>query len=189
MNEELEPAADGIEEDPRKRTSDLFQRVYEELRRVAKLRMAGEATGITLQPTALVHETYVRLTQSPGNNAWTSTEHFVAVAADVMRHVLVDNARRRKRKKRGGDQKRVNLELETIGSELGDDRLLELDAALDELAALDPVKARLVVLRYFGGMTIEQACEVLKISRTTAHRNWTFARAWLYRRVGDAGIE
>lgn len=189
MNEDVKPDSDGIEGDSRNRTSELFQRVYEELRRVAKLRMGGESSGITLQPTALVHETYVRLTQSPGSESWTSTEHFVAVAADVMRHVLVDNARRRKRKKRGGDQKRVNVELESIGSELGDDRLMELDAALDELAELDPIKSRLVVLRYFGGMTIEQACDVLKISRTTAHRNWTFARAWLFRRLGDTGID
>jgi RNA polymerase sigma factor (TIGR02999 family) len=189
VNDDVKPDSDGAESDSRNRTSELFQRVYEELRRVAKLRMGGESSGITLQPTALVHETYVRLTQSPGSESWTSTEHFVAVAADVMRHVLVDNARRRKRKKRGGDQKRVNVELESIGSELGDDRLMELDAALDELAELDPIKSRLVVLRYFGGMTIEQACEVLKISRTTAHRNWTFARAWLFRRLGDTGIE
>jgi RNA polymerase sigma factor (TIGR02999 family) len=170
-------------------TSELFQRVYDELRSIAARRIDQEPSGLTLQPTALVHETFLRLNQSPGDNAWTSTEHFIAVAADVMRHVLVDNARRRRSRKRGGGQHRVHLELESLGTEMGDEKLLELDQALDELAMIDPVKSRLVVLRYFGGMTIEQACEVLGISRTTAHRYWTFARAWLYRKVGQVPVD
>ncbi len=165
-------------------TSELFQQVYDELRRIAAAKLANEPSGITLQPTALVHEAYLRLAQKELKRDWTSSEHFVAVAAEVMRYILVDNARQRKRIKRGGDRKKVDVELDALGTQLDDDQMLDLHEALNELELQDPVKARLVVLRYFGGMTIEQACEVLGISRTTAHRHWTYARAWLYRRVG-----
>ena len=163
----------------------MFQLVYDELRRIAAAKLRNEPSGLTLQPTALVHEVYLRLVREDVPAQWESPSHFVAVAAEVMRRILVDNARRRKRIKRGGDHHRVDIELETLGADLNQDYLLELDQALDELASEDPVKARLVVVRYFGGMTIEEACEVLNISRTTAHRHWTYARAWLFKRIGS----
>jgi RNA polymerase sigma factor (TIGR02999 family) len=162
----------------------IFQQVYDELRSIAAAKLRREPSGLTIQPTALVHEAYLRMSGDSVPTAWESPNHFIAVAAEVMRRILVDNARRRKRIKRGGEFHRVQLELESVGDDLNEDDLIELDQALEELAAQDPVKARLVVMRYFGGMTIEDACDVLDISRTTAHRHWTYARAWLYRRIG-----
>ncbi len=167
-------------------TKELFQRVYDELRRIAAAKLVAEPASLTLQPTALVHEVYVRLVRSELQNDWTSTGHFIGVAAEVMRRVLVDNARRRKRLKRGGGCHQVDIPLELLEADIKDSKLLELDRALEELAKEDPIKAKLVVMRYFGGLTIEQACDVLLISRTTAHRHWTFARAWLHRRVGES---
>lgn len=184
--DDISRSLEGVRKGDRKATAELFQHVYDELRRIAAAKLVGEPAGLTLQPTALVHEVFVRLIGPEQQTDWTSSGHFVAVAADVMRHVLVDNARRRKRIKRGGGRHRVDMELESVGSVLDDDQLLELHDALDELGEQDPDKARLVVLRYFGGMTIEQACDVLGISRTTAHRHWTYARAWLFRRVGHS---
>lgn len=167
-------------------TNELFQTVYDELRRIAAAKIVAEPASITLQPTALVHEVYVRLVRSELQNDWTSTGHFIGVAAEVMRRVLVDNARRRKRIKRGGGCHHVDIPLECLAADIKDAKLLELDRALEELAIEDPIKAKLVVMRYFGGMTIEQACDVLLISRTTAHRHWVFARAWLHRRIEES---
>ena len=167
-------------------TKELFERVYNELRRIAAAKLVAEPASITLQPTALVHEVYLRLVRSDLQKDWTSTGHFVAVAAEVMRRVLVDNARRRKRIKRGGEYHHVDIPLELLVADIKDSKLLELDRALEELAIEEPIKAKLVVMRYFGGMTIEQACDVLLISRTAAHRHWTFARAWLHRRIGES---
>jgi RNA polymerase sigma factor (TIGR02999 family) len=171
----------------REAANRLFQLVYDELRHLAAVRLAREPSAQTLNPTALVHEVWLRLVASDAPREWNSASHFVAVAAEVMRHILVDNARRKRRLKRGGDRQRVHVELESIVAGIDDSQLLDLDAGIEELAAIDPVKARLVVLRYFGGMTTEQACEVLNISRTTAHRHWTYARAWLYRRLTGSG--
>ena len=131
----------------------------------------------------MVHEVYLRLVRSEQQKDWTSAGHFVAVAAEIMRRVLVDNARRRKRLKRGREFQQMDLPLELLTADIKDSKLIELDQALAELEVVDPIKAKLVVMRYFGGMTIEQACDVLLISRTTAHRHWTFARAWLHRRI------
>ena len=167
-------------------TKELFQRVYDELRRIAAAKIVSEPASLTLQPTALVHEVYVRLVRSELQSDWTSTGHFIGVAAEVMRRVLVDNARRRKRLKRGGAHHQVDLPLELLAADIKDSKLLELDQALEALAKEDPIKAKLVVMRYFGGMTIEQACDVLLISRTTAHRHWAFARAWLHRHIGES---
>lgn len=167
----------------REATAALFQKVYDELRQIAALRLSHEPSAQTLQPTALVHEVFLRLVHSDLRKDWTSAGHFIAVAAEVMRHILVDNARRKRRLKRGGDRHRVHIELEAVGATIDDEQLVNLDEALNELAKEDPVKARLVVMRYFGGMTIEQACEVLDISRSTAHRHWTYARAWLFNRI------
>lgn len=167
-------------------TKELFQRVYDELRRIAAAKLVSEPATNTLQPTALVHEVYVRLLRSELQNDWTSTGHFIGVAAEVMRRVLVDNARRRKRIKRGSGCPHVDIPLESLAADIKDAKLLDLDQALEELSVVDPIKAKLVVMRYFGGMTIEQACDVLLISRTTAHRHWVFARAWLHRRIGES---
>ncbi|HMO14945.1 MAG TPA: ECF-type sigma factor [Pirellulaceae bacterium] len=161
---------------------ELFDQVYLELRRMASTRLARERPGQTLQPTALVHEVWLRLMGPDKNQSWNSAGHFLAVAAEVMRHVLM-NARRKRRIKHGGQANRVDLVLEQVAGVVDDQRLLALDEALEELAREDPVKARLVTMRYFGGLTVEQACEVLGISRATAHRYWTFARAWLLARL------
>ncbi|HMP78715.1 MAG TPA: ECF-type sigma factor [Pirellulaceae bacterium] len=162
---------------------ELFDQVYLELRRMASTRLARERPGQTLQPTALVHEVWLRLMGPDKNQSWNSAGHFLAVAAEVMRHVLMNNARRKRRIKHGGQANRVDLVLEQVAGVVDDQRLLALDEALEELAREDPVKARLVTMRYFGGLTVEQACEVLGISRATAHRYWTFARAWLLARL------
>ncbi len=168
----------------RQAADELFPLVYDELRRIAAAQLAHERIGQTLQPTALVHEVFLRLVVPERQQDWTSVGHFMAVAAHVMRHILIDTARRKKQIKQGGEFQRVNVELEGISGHIDDQQLIELDNALNELEKQDPVKAKLIVLRYFGGMTIEQACEVLGISRTTAHRHWTYARAWLFQRVG-----
>lgn len=170
-------------------TEELFNRAYDELRRIAAAKIVRESTEITLQPTALVHEVYLRLAQSDSSKDWTSMGHFVAVAAEVMRRVLVDNARRRNRIKRGGGiHRKVDIPLELIACDIDDSQLIELDQALDDLALQDQVKANLVIMRYFGGMTIEQAAEALQISRATATRYWKYSRAWLFRRIeiGDS---
>jgi RNA polymerase sigma factor (TIGR02999 family) len=162
-------------------TEQMFQRVYDELRGIAAAKLRNEPNGITLQPTALVHEAYVRMIRSDTSSEWTSPSHLIAIAAEVMRRILVDNARHRTRTKRGGDYRRVDVALESIASEVQDAELLDLDQAIRALADESPDKAQLVVMRYFGGMTIEEACEVLNISRATAHRHWVYARAWLHR--------
>ena len=175
-----------VQEFNRDSTKELFERVYDELRRIAAAKLVAEPASLTLQPTALVHEVYLRLVRSEQQKDWTTAGHFIAVAAEVMRRVLVDNARRRKRLKRGKEFQQVDVPLELLSADIKDSKLIELDQALEELAVEDPIKAKLVVMRYFGGMTIEQACDVLLISRTTAHRHWVFARAWLYRRIGTS---
>jgi RNA polymerase sigma factor (TIGR02999 family) len=183
--------SDDSREETQPNTSDslstelLFQRVYDELRHIAAAKLQREPIGLTLQPTALVHEAYMRLLQSDARKEreWTSPSHLIAIVAEVMRRILVDNARHRKRKKRGGNCHRVDLELDSLAAGFDDSKLLELDNALLELEKESPIKAQLVVMRYFGGMTIEDACEVLQISRTTAHRHWTYARAWLFQRI------
>jgi RNA polymerase sigma factor (TIGR02999 family) len=165
----------------------LLPLVYEELRKLAAQRLAHEAPGQTLQPTALVHEAYLRLVNVEQAQHWNSRGHFFAAAAEAMRRILVETARRKKRGKHGGGRERVEIELASLPTRMSSDELLALDDALEQLQRHDPVKARLVTLRYFGGLTIEQASEVLQISRVTAHRYWTYARAWLHQRMaGDA---
>ncbi|HVK10285.1 MAG TPA: ECF-type sigma factor [Gemmataceae bacterium] len=159
--------------------ADLLPLVYDELRRLAATRMAGEKPGHILQPTALVHEAYLRLVGG-GERAWDSRGHFFAAAAEAMRRIVVEAARRDNRLKHGGGLERVEVELADLPTRLPPDDLVALDEALVRLEQIDPVKARLVTLRYFAGLTIEQAAEALGISRVTAHRYWTFARAWLH---------
>ena len=171
----LEAAAAG---DPRA-AADLLPLVYDELRKLAAARLAGEPTGHTLEPTALVHEAYLRLVG--GGTRYADRGHFFAAAATAMRHILIDAARRRLAGKRGGGAGRVPLD--GLPAPEPDEELVALHDALDRLAAADPPKARLVELRYFAGLTGEQAAAVLGISPATADRHWAFARAWLQAEV------
>lgn len=165
------------------RTADeLLSLVYAELRRLASAKMASEAPGQTLQATALVHEAWLRLT-SDEKRKWNDRTHFFAAAAEAMRRILVDNARRKRTERHGGGQQRVELpELASAVVET-DDKVLAVNEALEKFAALDPQKAELVKLRYFVGMTLEQAAEALGISERSAKRYWAFARAWLHEEI------
>lgn len=163
----------------------LLPLVYDELRKLAAARMNAESSGQTIQATDLVHEAYLRLVGG-GDQTWDSRGHFFAAAAESMRRIVVENARRKKRIKHGGGKQRVDAEGIDLPVRMPPDELLALDEALAELEQLDPIKARLVNLRYFAGLTIEQAAEALNISRTTAHRYWTFTRAWLHQRMTES---
>ena len=157
----------------------LLPQVYDELRRLAAQKMAQEAARQTLQATALVHEVYVRLVDREKAQHWNSRGHFFAAAAEAMRRILVENARRKRRLKRGGGRARVHLDDAEIAAPLADDDLLALYEALTKLAERDPRKADLVKLRYFAGLTLDQVAEVLGITPATADRDWAYARAWL----------
>ena len=165
-----------------KAADELLPLVYSELRRLAAHKMASENPGQTLQPTALVHEAWLRLTNDD-QRKWNDRTHFFAAAAEAMRLILVDNARRKRTQRHGGGQQRV--EMPEIASAVleTDDKLLEVNEALEKFTALDPQKAQLVKLRYFVGMTLEQAAEALGISERTAKRYWAFARAWLHEEI------
>jgi RNA polymerase sigma factor (TIGR02999 family) len=161
----------------------LLPLVYDELKKLAACRLSHEHPGHTLQPTALVHEAYVRLVDVKQAKLWESRGHFFAAAAVAMRRILVDAARRRRREKHGGDRKRVCIdEVEYVSSDLRHD-LLALDAALTRLADEDPQAARLVQLRHFAGLSVPEAAQVLGISPRTADRVWAYARAWLLREI------
>lgn len=160
--------------------------VYEELRRMARARMGALAPGQTLQPTALVHEAYIKLVRNP-DAAWEGRAHFFGAASRAMREILVDRARGRNRLKRGGDRQRVEFDdALTIGASTGDDSvdLVALDAALNRLAEHDPRAAEVVNLRYFGGLEIEEAARALGISVATANRDWRYAKAFLASELG-----
>jgi len=158
----------------------LLPLVYDELRRLAAQRMANEAAGHTLQPTALVHEVWLRLTGGQ-NKSWDGRAHFFGAAAEAMRRILIDRARRRKAVRHGGRQQRVDLEeLEVAAPGENDEQLLAVNEALGKLAAQNKTQAELVKLRYFVGLTIDEAAEVLGISPRTAKYYWTHARAWLF---------
>ncbi len=176
-----------IEQGDSQAAEQLLPLVYEELRKLAAQRLANEKSNQTLQATALVHEAYLRLVNVKEAQSWHSRGHFFTAAAEAMRRILVENARRKKRIKHGGDLERVDVEMADLPTRMSSDDLLALDEALEKLKQLDPVKAQLVNLRYFGGMTIEQASEALSISRITAHRYWTFARAWLHQQIATDG--
>jgi RNA polymerase sigma factor (TIGR02999 family) len=163
--------------------AQLLPLVYNELRKLAAQKLIQETPGQTLQATALVHEAYLRLVDVDKAQHWNSRGHFFVAAAEAMRRILVENARRKQRIKHGGDLERVDIELCDIPTRMSSEELIELDEALEKLKQHDPIKAELVTLRYFAGMTIEQAAEALKISRVTAHRYWTYARAWLHQQI------
>src|SRR5262245_51055612 len=161
----------------------LLPLVYDELRKLAAARLSNEKPGQTLQATALVHEAYLRLVDVDRATHWESRGHFFAAAAEAMRRILVENARRKRQTKRGGEQTRVDLEESDLITNLPPDELLLLNDALDSLAAHDPAAAELVKLRYFVGLSVEDAADALKVSRSTAYRHLTYARAWLVAQV------
>ena len=163
----------------RKAAADLLPLVYDELRKLAAARMADEAPGNTLNATALVHEAYLRLVEPADEARWQNRGHFFAAAAEAMRRILVDAARRKRTEKHGGRRHRVDLPDVPADAEVVDEQLLALDAALTRLTAEDPVAARVVELRHFAGLSIEDAATALGLSRATAYRHWTYARAWL----------
>jgi len=171
-----------IEQGDAKAEDKLLPLVYEELRHLAAHKMSYEQPGQTLQATALVHEAYIRLVGSEARN-WNSRTHFFSAAAEAMRRILIDKARKKQRLKRGGGQKRLDLEDAEITIEAPSDDMIALDEALTKLASKDKLKADLVKLRYFAGLTLEQTAEILGLSITTAKRHWTYARAWLYRQI------
>src|SRR5262245_24643526 len=163
--------------------AELLPLVYDELRKLAAQKLAQEKPGQTLQATALVHEAYIRLVGRDDAERWDNRGHFFAAAAEAMRRILVENARRKGAHKRGGGLVRHDVDdVELATPELGE-QLLALDEALGHLEAKDPVKAQLVKLRHFAGLTIEEAAQVLGISVTTANRYWAYARAWLHQEI------
>jgi RNA polymerase sigma factor (TIGR02999 family) len=161
----------------------LLPLVYEELRRLAAVHLAREPSGQTLQPTALVHEAYLRLR---GARHWDNRGHFFAAAAEAMRRVLIDNARRKRRPKHGGNRRRVFGDIAAPRPSIPPEDLLALDEALDKLATEEPAKADLVKLRFFAGLTMPEVAEALGISLATAERHWTYARTWLYAELKEA---
>lgn len=160
----------------------LLPLVYEELRRLAAHKMAHEAPGQTLQATALVHEAWLRLVGAD-NPKFEGRAHFFAAAAEAMRRILIENARRKRALRHGGGQRRVDIQEVEVAASSDDDQLLAINEALEKLAAENRVAAELVKLRYFVGLTIPEAAQVLGISETTASRYWTFARTWLYHEI------
>jgi RNA polymerase sigma factor (TIGR02999 family) len=163
----------------RQPAEELLPAVYAELRRLAARHLSREMPGQTLEPTALVHEAYLRLVGN-ADSRWQNRGHFFAAAAEAMRRILIDRARQKKRLKREGTRKRLDLNQIDKVLEAPPDELLALDEALGNLRRDDPVKAELIKLRFFAGLSVEQAAQVLGISRATADRYWRFARAWLY---------
>jgi len=162
-----------------KPASELLPLVYDELRRVAAHKLANEAPGQTLQTTALVHEAWLSLAGN-GESQWQNRTHFLSASAEAMRHILIDRARRKNRVRHGKGLQRVNLEHVDLASASDDDTLLGVDEALTKFATEDPVKAQLVKLRYFVGLSIPEAAAAMGMSESTAKRAWAYARAWLY---------
>jgi RNA polymerase sigma factor (TIGR02999 family) len=182
-----------IEQGDSQAAAQLLPIVYEELRRLAAVQLAGERPGQTLNATALVHEAYLRLIGSPDGAQqktahWDSRGHFFAAAAESMRRILIENARRKQRLRHGGNWRRIPLEGVDAASEIVHDDLLALDEGLTTLAAIAPLKARLVELRFFAGLSVEEAARCLGISRATADRWWSYARAWLFDFVQNGEI-
>jgi RNA polymerase sigma factor (TIGR02999 family) len=168
-------------------TEKLLPLVYTELRKLAAQKLSQEAPGKTLQATALVHEAYLRLVDVEKSQHWDSGGHFFAAAAEAMRRILVENVRRKKSKKHGGGRERVPLDQIEIALPPPDDDLLALDDALTRLATERPAVAELVKLRFFAGLTMDEAAQALGISPATAYRQWNYARAWLFRAVAEMG--
>ena len=176
---------DAIGQGEQKAARDLLPLVYAELRRLAARKLASQASGQTLQPTALVHEAYLRLVGGEDKRQWDNRGHFYVAAAEAMRRILLDRARDKKRLKRGGGRRRQDLDLHILlDDDAPGDDLIDLDDALARLAVLDAEAAALVKLRLFAGLTMEEAARALGVSRRTAERDWTFARTWLFGQLG-----
>ncbi|HVK07372.1 MAG TPA: ECF-type sigma factor [Gemmataceae bacterium] len=171
----------------RKAAADLLPLVYTELRKLAAARLAGESPSHTLQPTALVHEAYLRLVGPADAARWDGRGHFFAAAAEAMRRILVEAARRRSAQKRGGERGREAIELEGLAAPGQAAELLAVSEALDGLAAVDPQAAEVVKLRYFAGLTVDEAAAALGTSTRTAERLWVYARTWLRRAIEGPG--
>jgi RNA polymerase sigma factor (TIGR02999 family) len=171
-----------VEEGNSQAAQELLPLVYEELRRLAAAKMSNQPPGQTLQATALVHEAYLRLL-GDGEHSWQNRRHFFAAAAEAMRHILVDRARRKAAVRHGGGQSRLNLDDVVIASEATDENLVLVNDALEKLAAHDAATAELVKLRFFAGFTFAQAAELIGVSERTAKRMWAYARAWLFTEI------
>ncbi len=163
---------------------EILPLVYEELRRLALARLSREAAGQTLQATALVHEAWLRLVDDSART-WQNRAHFFGAAALAMRRILIENARRKSRLKRGGHLRRVEEAEIAIPAAATDERLLQIEEALERMEAVDPEKARVVTLKFFGGLTNREIAEVLGVTERTVERHWAFAKAWLYRSILD----
>ncbi len=184
MNSEVTKILTAIDGGDRQAAGQLLPLVYDELRRLASHKMTQEKAGQTLQPTALVHEAFMRLVGGEDRAQWDSRGHFFAAAAEAMRRILIESARRRNAEKRGGGLVRSELNDDDAVLDPDDfETLLSLDEALTKLASEDPELAKLVELRYFTGLTIDETAEVLGVSPRTTKRNWTYARAWLRREL------
>lgn len=173
-----------IEHGDPKAAEQLLPLVYDELRKLAAQRLAQEKPGQTLQATALVHDAYLRLVGTDEARGWDGRGHFFAAAAEAMRRILVDNARRKRTEKHGAGRRRWDAARLDVAAEAAPEDLLDLDEALARLAAEDPAKAELVKLRFFAGFTVEEAARALGISRATADRHWHYARVWLFSEMG-----
>ena len=165
-----------------KAAEELLPLVYEELRRLASAKMAQQPPGQTLQATALVHEAWLRLTGST-RQSWESRRHFFAAAAEAMRHILIDRARKRQTHRHGGGQQRIDIDEIELAAPVEDDTLLSLNDAIDQLQKADPEKAEVVKLKFFVGLSEREAAEVLGVSERTVERRWAYAQAWLFERM------
>jgi RNA polymerase sigma factor (TIGR02999 family) len=181
MNE-LTRILNGTAGDDPRAAAELLPLVYAELRRLAAHKMANEAPGHTLQPTALVHEAWLRLVPA-AHQSFQNRGHFFAAAAESMRRILIEHARKKSRLKRGGDQARLNLDDLELAAAPPDDKLLLVDEALKQLEREAPDKARIVVLKFFGGLTNQQVAEILQVTERTVERQWAFAKAWLFQNI------
>ena len=167
-------------------SSDLLPLVYDELRQLAAARMAREAAGHTLQPTALVHEAWLRLVGG-GESSWENRAHFFGAAAEAMRRILIENARRKSRLKHGGGQGRTNIDEIDVAETIPDDSILLIDEALERLKLQDPETAQVVLLKFFGGLTNEEIVSITGTSDRTVRRQWNYAKAWLYKSIRKPG--
>ena len=174
-----------IEDGDPSAAEQLLPLVYDELRKLAAAKLANEKPGQTLQATALVHDAYLRLVDVEKAQHWNSRGHFYAAAAEAMRRILVENARRKKRAKHGGEWTRVNFEELDVFESITPEQLLQIDEAMEDLGANDPLASDLISLRYFGGLSLTHAAEVLEVSPATAYRHWAFARAFLKTRLDN----
>jgi RNA polymerase sigma factor (TIGR02999 family) len=172
-----------IEQGDRSAAEQLLPLVYDELRRLAGHRMSSERPGDTLQATALVHEAYVRLVDVAKAQSWESRGHFFAAAAESMRRILIDRARKRASVKHGGALNKVDLDSADLATAASPDALLLIDEAIDRLKLDQPLAAKLVSLRYFAGLSIDDAADAIGISKRSAYRHWTYARAWLFKEL------